>query len=1515
MKSPFLKPIQWIRCQRLLWLALIILTMVSSLIPTIALTDEWRDEHFPINRGLWPTLHHDMHNSDHMNETIGNFSSMTGLTEMAWLLREEGHPSVILTVAAMGDIDGKEMLFITTGKTEYPNLHAFDMEDGSEIWHAAPSTAIDPGPGACAMSSMALLDETGRLYISDCHYLFCFDAAATPNGDGTLPYLWRRPMPGLRSYSDTDGLWHLATDPTVPQTRAKPFITLFFTRKVEKKSYIGGISTEGGVYLFDPDDGTLFAETFLDSGAGAEAADWTPESGPCDVATYVAEDDPMVYDIAPGSDDDLTPFGIWCTGVRPETDDPDADYFMDPCQLSGYFNANTVGGGGMVINTPSVALDPDRPTVSRIYVNGSQTPTLSASDLTPAAEDAFVYRIDFDPTAPEGDRLTLLNHERERGGRYQYNGRMVNGENSLSSPTLSPNEKWIITGDNQGKLYTFSAEDGSLIWMEEIGSLLGSPTVVQRTEADGLFYIHTFGDSSLWSFACDPDSGAIVKQSRVDFRQYILRNYWRGDDPGYARHFLNASGHAYERAAVGASIAVATDDKMVLVYTVGWHDPDRPAPYLIPTHSVILTVHRLSLFSEIPSDAMIDNALIDTHGTMEQATLIAPGENGLRFLIPHGSQSTTFARFLEVNDKMPDAMKSLYMKPYGGVRLAAPIFAETPTLTPDLPSGQTVGTPIRWEARYPGNGSIDYRFRVSRTADASLSSSSSSLSSTSSTKAADQGPSGDASFRASEIFSRASQKGLKAISDEMRLLTDFNPSPVAIWTPMETGTHTIEVTFRDRERLEELGRHTVTFQVASPIPAEQSAAVTPSSHPLVPIVSCGSCPAGARMRVDFQEMTTLSERKNVPEMTRLPDNSETLQGDALISLEASSAAHWQSTGYVPCSPDGLGHLYVAGLRSQTAYGMRPVVVKEGIEHFPLSNQVLTYTSDAVGITFPDVLPLIPPFDPADDKDDGVNGEMNDTDATDGGGGDDDSDDIEPFLFMAGFPASPSNPLPMAVDLSGSPVWYYPRYQDESVVATAPTPEGTYLLITADDTLQGQRLREIDLAGQIVREVTVDRINEQLTNLGHDHGGAFDHEAVRFPDGNTLVQLSVERVVPGIQTGSDTILGSMIVALNRDFQVVWAWNSFDHLDLHREAILGEMCRYSDDATFPGCPPLFTASKAADWIHGNHIAPSPVDGHLIYSLRNQDWVVKIDYNGGTGTGAVIWKLGAEADFTLTSTSSGSGAHMDASSDFSSADTDADSTYHTASVSSDSSSGLMSDQWFSHQHGATYVSENQILIFDNGNTRCASADDPEGCHSRGRLYTLNEMEKTATLTLDADLGLYSMALGNAQRLSMGTFTFTAGLLTDDNSPTGQVVEVGSAGEKRSLFQAEMNIYRSYRMKNLYAASWDGFSRCSARLFSDLTLKIPILDLGSGLFIDVDLVWDSRYDDIRFLMTDFSEIDHHPDYAACDTAYLTWDGMQYLATLPSLAFQLDGYRVTMALVIVEDGTIWFRLDEIKGM
>ena len=85
---------------------------------------------------------------------------------------------------------------------------------------------------------------------------------------------------------------------------------------------------------------------------------------------------------------------------------------------------------------------------------------------------------------------------------------------------------------------------------------------------------------------------------------------------------------------------------------------------------------------------------------------------------------------------------------------------------------------------------------------------------------------------------------------------------------------------------------------------------------------------------------------------------------------------------------------------------------------------------------------------------------------------------------------------------------------------------------------------------------------------------------------------------------DNIAGSMIIALDQDGQVIWMLNAFNHMDVNRAGMQGEICVSTNDFNFPGCPPLFKSLRAADWIHGNNIAPSSADGHLIYSMRNQD-----------------------------------------------------------------------------------------------------------------------------------------------------------------------------------------------------------------------------------------------------------------------------------------------------------------------
>ena len=69
-----------------------------------------------------------------------------------------------------------------------------------------------------------------------------------------------------------------------------------------------------------------------------------------------------------------------------------------------------------------------------------------------------------------------------------------------------------------------------------------------------------------------------------------------------------------------------------------------------------------------------------------------------------------------------------------------------------------------------------------------------------------------------------------------------------------------------------------------------------------------------------------------------------------------------------------------------------------------------------------------------------------------------------------------------------------------------------------------------------------------------------------------------------------VLGDMILVLDRNLQVVWTWNSFDHFDPHRMATLGETCPGA------GCPPLSLAKHANDWLHGNAVLFT-ADGDLI------------------------------------------------------------------------------------------------------------------------------------------------------------------------------------------------------------------------------------------------------------------------------------------------------------------------------
>jgi hypothetical protein len=284
------------------------------------------------------------------------------------------------------------------------------------------------------------------------------------------------------------------------------------------------------------------------------------------------------------------------------------------------------------------------------------------------------------------------------------------------------------------------------------------------------------------------------------------------------------------------------------------------------------------------------------------------------------------------------------------------------------------------------------------------------------------------------------------------------------------------------------------------------------------------------------------------------------------------------------------------------------------------------------------------------------------------------------------------------------------------------------------------LRQVDLAGDTLRQTDVNAVNAELAALHRPKIIDFDHEAKLLPNGDTVVIASTQKTVQ--YKGKPTrFTGDMVLVLDQNFQVSWVWNSFSWLNTNR---LGK------DFGIP-----------SDWLHANAVSWSPEDDNLVVSLRTQDWAIKIDYANGTGNGHIIWKLGPDGNFKAVA--------------------------NTASP------------WFTHQHDVRYINDTTLLVFDDGNTRQKT---DKNAHSRGQEWILDEQTMTATLAVNADMGNYSSFLGSAELLSNGDLAFTSGGLGPGSGPYGQSIEVLPDGTKVYVQQISEYEYRSYFESTLYSA-----------------------------------------------------------------------------------------------------------------
>jgi hypothetical protein len=425
---------------------------------------------------------------------------------------------------------------------------------------------------------------------------------------------------------------------------------------------------------------------------------------------------------------------------------------------------------------------------------------------------------------------------------------------------------------------------------------------------------------------------------------------------------------------------------------------------------------------------------------------------------------------------------------------------------------------------------------------------------------------------------------------------------------------------------------------------------------------------------------------------------------------------WQNTSPLPIVPGESTNFIVAGMLPDTTYLIRHVL-DNGTTSAPVS---FTTGSLPAYLHFPPFTVVQPPSAGTDLS--------------------------QRLIFHAGFIGGPSryNVDTVATDLAGNVLWYYdPVANGFPGYAQNLEPGGTVMILggTAVGSTAGyDTLRQVDLAGDTLRETNIKAVNAQLAALHRPRIIDFDHEAKLLPNGDTAVLASTQKTVE--YKGKPTrFTGDMVIVLDQNFQVAWVWNGFKWLNTNR---LGK------DHPIP-----------KDWLHANSVSWSPGDQDLVVSLRTQDWAIKIDYANGTGNGHIVWKLGAGGNFMAIA--------------------------NTASP------------WFTHQHDVRYINANTLLVFDDGNTRQQS--DPSA-HSRGQEWILDEANRTATLVVNADLGNYSAFLGSAQMLPNGDLAFTSGALGTGINPAGQSIEVRPDGTIIYVQQMSEYEYRSYFESTLYSA-----------------------------------------------------------------------------------------------------------------
>ena len=276
--------------------------------------------------------------------------------------------------------------------------------------------------------------------------------------------------------------------------------------------------------------------------------------------------------------------------------------------------------------------------------------------------------------------------------------------------------------------------------------------------------------------------------------------------------------------------------------------------------------------------------------------------------------------------------------------------------------------------------------------------------------------------------------------------------------------------------------------------------------------------------------------------------------------------------------------------------------------------------------------------------------------------------------------------------------------------TSPTTIFAGLALRDDGSLLFTQENRVSIVDELTRE----RVGVDADELGV---ALLHHDVIELPGGSLLalgttfrelIDPTLDPPAPGLVAGDRLVEFRMPEAPGLPPELLWSWDAFDHLDTQR-------VRLGFDQ--PLADPI-SGELALDWTHANAVVHDPRDDSLLLSLRHQDWILKID----RASGAILWRLGIEGDFTLEE-----GA------------------------------------WFFHQHSPQWQPDGSLLVYDNG---CANPylDDLLE-RSRAVIYTLDPEAGTARVTWSDELDERLSAIaGDADRLPGGNLMVLDSFIVED-------------------------------------------------------------------------------------------------------------------------------------------------------